>query len=211
MPLSITEDLERYIADHSSPENPLLKALAKATRERSDQPEMMVGHIEGLFLRTLVRATGARRVLELGTFTGYSALAMAEGLPDDGEVITCDIDPEKTAIARQHWDDSPHGGKITLKLGPALETIESIPGPIDLVFIDADKESYIAYWDACVPKLRRGGLVIVDNVLWSGRVLDPKDANEVAIARFNEHITTDQRVELVMLPVRDGMTLAVRL
>lgn len=211
MPVPFPEDLSRYVAAHSTLEDPLLARLAEATRERTDAPEMMVGHIEGLFLRTLVRATGAKRVLELGTFTGYSALAMAAGLPDDGEIITCDVNAETTAIARRHWDESPHGTKIRLELGPALETIASLSGEIDMVFIDADKENYVAYWEACIPKLRRGGLAVVDNVLWSGRVLDPKDAVEVAIAAFNDHIVRDPRVELVMLPVRDGMTLAVRL
>ncbi len=211
MPLPLNEDIGRYISDHSSTENPILARLARATQRRTRQPEMMVGHIEGLFLRALVRATGAKRVLELGTFTGYSALSMAEGLPDDGEIITCDVDPETTAIARQHWDESPHGKKITLKLGPAIETIKTLPGPIDLVFVDADKENYCTYWDACVPKLRVGGLMIVDNVLWGGDVLDPQDDTTRAVAAFNEHVLADQRMERVMLPVRDGILLAVRL
>jgi caffeoyl-CoA O-methyltransferase len=211
MPLSLNEDIGRYISDHSSPENPLLTQLARSTRGRTSQPEMMIGNIPGLFLRTLVRATGAKRVLELGTFTGYSALAMAEGLPDDGEIITCDVNPETTAIARQHWDQSPHGKKITLKLGQAIETIKALAGPIDLVFIDADKKNYTAYWDACVPKLRVGGLMVVDNVLWGGDVLDPQDDTTRAIAAFNEHVLADQRMECVMLPVRDGILLAARL
>jgi caffeoyl-CoA O-methyltransferase len=211
MPLPLPEDLDRYIADHSSAENPVLAEISRATHERTDQPEMMVGHIEGLFLRTLVRTTGAKRVLEIGTFTGYSALAMAEGLPDDGEIITCDVDAETTAIAQAHWDKSPHGKKIELHLGPAMETIEALDGPFDIVFIDADKESYIDYWEACIPKLRPGGLVVVDNVLWSGRVLDPQDPVEHAIVAFNQHTAGDTRTERVMLPIRDGVLLAVRL
>jgi caffeoyl-CoA O-methyltransferase len=158
----------------------------------------------------LARLVSARRVLELGTFTGYSALVMAEGLPDDGELITCDIDPEVTDIAKRYWSRSPHGGKIELRLGPALETLKTIEGPFDLVFIDADKENYINYWELCLPKTRSGGLLVVDNVLWGGEVLDPKDETDKAIAEFNRHVYKDKRVEVVMLPVRDGLTLAYK-
>jgi caffeoyl-CoA O-methyltransferase len=210
MPLSFPKPLLEYIAAHSSPESPLLAELARATRDRTDDPGMMSGHVQGTFLRLMVRATGARRVLEVGTFTGYSALAMAEGLPDDGEVITCDVDPDATGIARSFWDRSPHGKKITLRLGRALETIGSLEGPFDLVFIDADKAGYVDYWDACVPRLRRGGVILVDNTLWEGTILEPKTPQAQAIARFNEHILGDQRVEHVMLSVRDGVTMAVR-
>jgi len=207
----LPEDLERYVREHSSPESEALAALARETHSKTDRSSMMVGHLQGLFLRTLVRVARARRVLEIGTFTGYSALAMAEGLPEDGELITCDLNPETTAIARQYWDQSPHGSKITLKLGPALKTIEGIPGPLDLVFIDADKPNYSKYWDACVPKLRIGGVVAVDNVLWSGRVLDPTEPDGQAIAAFNEHVCHDQRVERVVVPIRDGLLVAVRI
>jgi caffeoyl-CoA O-methyltransferase len=204
----IPEDLDAYITRHCSPESDLHLELAAETRRDTDQPQMMVGHIEGLFLRALVRATGARRVLELGTFTGYSALAMAAGLPDDGVVITCDVDHSTTAIARRYWEKSPHGSKIDLRLGPALETIATIDETLDMVFIDADKANYINYWEAVVPKVRRGGVIVVDNVLWGGRVLNPKEPNDVAIAAFNDHAAGDDRVELVVLPVRDGITLA---
>jgi len=207
----LPEALDQYIHDHSSPESQVLQELARETRAKSKDAGMMVGHVQGLLLRSLVRMTRARRVIEIGTFTGYSALAMAEGLPDDGEIITCDVDPKTTAIARQYWDRSPHGRKITLRLGPAIRTIESIPGPVDLVFIDADKQSYVQYWDASIPKLRTGGVAVVDNVLWSGRVLDPKDPDDHAIVAFNAHVTKDPRVEQVMLPVRDGVLLATRL
>jgi caffeoyl-CoA O-methyltransferase len=207
----VPEDLDAYVTDHCSPESRLHAELAGETRQKSEQPQMMVGHIEGLFLRLLVRATGARRVLELGTFTGYSALAMAAGMPEDGVVTTCDVDPEATAIARKHWEKSPHGGKIDLRLGPALKTIETIDGPLDLVFIDADKTSYVDYWEVVVPKVRKGGVIVVDNVLWGGRVLDPREPDDVAIAAFNDHAAGDDRVELVMLPIRDGITLATKL
>jgi caffeoyl-CoA O-methyltransferase len=210
MTLPFPEPLREYVASHSSPESSLLAELARATRERTDDPGMMSGHVQGVFLRVMVRATAAKRVLEVGTFTGYSALAMAEGLPDDGEVVTCDVDPETTAIAQTFWSRSPHGHKITPRLGPALETIGTLDGPFDLVFIDADKAGYVDYWDACIPKLRRGGLALVDNTLWGGNVVAPKTPEERAIARFNDHIVRDKRVDFLILTARDGVTVAVR-
>jgi len=171
---------------------------------------MLIGEVAGTFLSLVARSTGARRVLEIGTFTGYSALKLAEGLPAEGEVITCDIDPETTAIARRHWARSPHGRKISLRLGPALETIPSLAGPFDIVFIDADKENYVNYWETCIPKVRSGGLVLADNVLWSGRVLEPQDKDDVALADFNRHVVRDPRVDVVMLTVRDGITIACK-
>jgi caffeoyl-CoA O-methyltransferase len=171
---------------------------------------MLVGPVQGMFLTLIARSTGARNVLEIGTFTGYSALRLAEGLPDDGEVITCDIDPDTTEIARRHWAQSPHGRKIKLVLAPALDTIESFPGPFDLVFIDADKGNYINYWEACIPKVRSGGLILADNVLWSGRVLDPKEEDDHALVAFNKHVVNDTRADVVMLTVRDGITLACK-
>jgi caffeoyl-CoA O-methyltransferase len=207
----IPEDVERYVLDHSSPESKLHSKLAEETREKTGAPQMMVGHIVGLFLRSLVRTCGARRVLEIGAFTGYSALSMAEGLADDGVVITCDVDAEATAIAQNYWVQSPHGKKIDLRLGPALETIAAIDGPLDVVFIDADKVQYIDYWEAVVPKVRTGGVILADNVLWKGHVLDPQEPNAAALAAFNDHVVRDDRVEVVMLPIRDGLTLAVKL
>ena len=204
----IPEELDQYVVSHCTPETALSQKLAGDTRDNAENPHMMVGHVEGLLLRTLVRATGARRVLEIGTFTGYSALAMAEGLPDDGTLITCDIDPKTTSIARRFWEQSPHGSKIDLRLGPALETIENIAGPLDMVFIDADKTSYIDYWEAVVPRVRKGGLIVADNVLWSGRVLEPDEPDAEALAAFNDHVAADDRVEQIMLPIRDGITLA---
>ena len=210
----IPEELENYVDSHCTPESALHEKLAADTRDNTKQPQMMVGNVEGLLLRTLVRATGAQRVLEIGTFTGYSALTMAMGLPDDGVLITCDIDPDATAIARSFWDRSPHGSKIQLRLGPALETIATLDEPLDLVFVDADKPNYINYWDALVPRIRHNGVIVVDNVLWSGRVIDPVEDQEEdtrAIVAFNEHIRSDDRVEHVVLSVRDGITVAVRI
>lgn len=206
----IPDAIEDYAVRHSSPESTLFKALAKRTYAETRYPQMQVGHIEGSFLRFLVRVSGAKRVLEIGTFTGYSALAMAEALPKGGRLITCDIDPENTRIARDAWAKSPHGKKIQLMLGPAEETLKKLKGPFDFVFIDADKPNYINYWELCMPKVRKGGVIAADNVLWSGRVLNPKEESDHAIVRFNRHVIKDVRVEPLMLPVRDGITLALK-
>lgn len=206
----LPEDIEAYLERHSSPESPLLAQLAEETRKRAENPQMMVGHTEGLFLRSLVRMTGARRVLELGTFTGYSALTMAEALPADGEILTCERDPAVAEIARRYWSRSPHGRKIRLLLGPALDSIERVDPPFDMVFLDADKEQYVEYWEACLPKLRPGGVFVADNVLWSGGVLFPKTTEDRAIAAFNERVSGDDRVESVFLPIRDGLSLSIK-
>ena len=171
-------------------------------------PQMQVGLIEGRFLQMLVRLTGARTILELGMFTGYSTLMMAEALPDDGKLITCEIDPKAEAIARRYFAESSHGHKITIRMGPGLDTIKTLAGPLDLVFIDADKPNYSNYYEACLPLLRPGGLIVADNVLWSGKVLSPKDATDEAIVAFNRLVHADPRVENVCLTVRDGIMLA---
>lgn len=207
---AITNEMLQYVERHSCADSPVCAAIAGETRAKTAGAGMLVGPVQGALLAILARSTGARRVLEIGTFTGYSALKIAEGLPPDGEVITCDIDPETTEIARRLWAESPHGGKITLKLGPALETLKHLPGPFDMVFIDADKANCIRYWEACVPKLRQGGLVLVDNVLWRGRVIAPEEKDAAAVAAFNAHAARDGRVDIVILTVRDGVTLACK-
>lgn len=203
----VPEAIERYVREHAPEESPLLRELARETRERTALPQMQVGRVEGALLRMLTRLTGARRALEIGAFTGYSALCIAEGLHEGGELLTCDIDPEAAAIARKFWARSPHGAKITLRLAPALETLKTLAPPLDFVFLDADKENYVNYYEACLPLLRAGGLLVADNTLWSGRVLDPKDASDRGIAAFNARVKGDPRVEAVMLAVRDGITL----
>ena len=195
----ISPEIESYAEKHSTPESKLFADLARATREKTSFPQMQVGALEGGLLRLLVRLTGARNVLEIGTFTGYSALAMAEGLPKGGRLTTLDIDPATTAIARKTWAKSPHGRKIELRLGPAAASLRTLKGPFDFVFIDADKENYSLYWNLCVPKTRKGGLIAVDNVLWSGRVLSPADSTDRAIAAFNKRAAADKRVDCVML------------
>lgn len=207
----VPEGIESYCEAHTTPESAVFEALAKETRASTQSPEMQVGQLQGMFLRCLVRAARARRVLEIGTFTGYSSLMMAEGLPEGGEIITLDIDPKATGIARAYWERSPHGEKIKLVLGRADDSLAAIDGPLDLVFIDADKQSYIRYWDAIVPKVRSGGVIVADNVLWSGEVLEPKEADALALDAFNKHVRADTRVEQTMLTVRDGVTLACKL
>jgi caffeoyl-CoA O-methyltransferase len=206
----VPKEIQKYADAFSSAEEEIYLELARETNATQKDPQMMVGHGQGLLLKLLVRLCGARRVLEIGTFTGYSALAMASGLPDDGEVITCDIDEKCTALARRFWDRSPYGRKIRLELAPALDTIGRLKEPVDFVFIDADKPNYIKYWEAVLPLVRGGGVIVADNVLWSGRVLDPKEESDRALAAFNAHVKRDARVEHVMLPIRDGITLAVK-
>jgi caffeoyl-CoA O-methyltransferase len=172
---------------------------------------MQVGRVEGALLRLLVGLSRARNVLEIGTFSGYSALCMAEALPEGGSLVTCDIDPVATAVAQSVWAKSPHGAKIDLRLAPALDTIASLRAEgrsFELVFIDADKTNYEHYYDAVFELLPAGGLVVADNTLWSGRVVDPQDDEDRAIARFNDRVHADPRVEHVLLSVRDGIMLA---
>lgn len=173
-------------------------------------PQMLTGPVEGRLLELLVFASGARRILELGTFTGYSALAMAAALPEDGWIDTCDVEPAHTDVARRYWERSPHGAKIRLHLGPALETIARLEGDFDLVFVDADKPNYDNYYEAVLPRLSERGLIVIDNTLWSGRVLEPEDEATRAIAALNDKLAADERVVVVQLTVRDGVTLVRR-
>ncbi len=178
----VPEAIEAYAEAHTEPVSPLFDALREETYAQMQSPQMQVGRLEGSFLRLLVRISRAKRVLEIGMFTGYSALMMAD----------------------------PHGRKITIRMGPALETIRTLKGPIDMVFIDADKENYSRYYDAVLPLLKTGGLIVADNVLWSGRVLKPEQETDRAIVAFNEKVAKDGRVEKVLLTIRDGMMLAYK-
>jgi caffeoyl-CoA O-methyltransferase len=205
--------VEEYAEAHSAPDGELFERLAAETREKSSAPQMMVGLLEGQFLGALVRSTGAQRILELGTFTGYSSISMALALPPGGRVITCDVNEETTAIARRYADEAGVADRIDYRLGPALESIAQLEGEFDLVFIDADKPNYTNYYEATLPKLARTGLMILDNTLWSGRVANPNedDENTRAIRAVNERVRDDPRVANVLLTVRDGMNLVWRL
>ena len=207
----VSPELEGYAARHTTPEPALLAELRAATHAAMDLPQMQVGLVEGSFLKMLVALTAARRVVEVGTFTGYSALMMAAALPADGRLFTCDVDPEACAMARSFFDRSPHGDKIEILMGPARESLARLAGPVDLVFIDADKVSYPHYHDLMVEKVRPGGLMVFDNMLWSGEVLNPGDDDARALAATAILVQEDPRVENVLLTVRDGMMLARRL
>ena len=204
--------VEEYAEAHSSPDGELFERLAAETREKSEAPQMMVGLLEGRFLGALVRSTGAKRILELGTFTGYSSISMALALPDDGRLVTCDVNPETTEIARRYATEAGVVDRIDYRTGPGLDTIAQLEGEFDLVFIDADKPNYLNYYEATLPRLSAGGVMILDNTLWSGRVADPQedDDNMRAIREVNDHILADPRVNNVLLTVRDGMNLVWR-
>lgn len=212
--MDITDpELEHYATEHSSPEPPLLVELAQATREFSSASGMMVGRLEGRFLKMLVAAVGAQRVLEIGTFTGYSALSMAEALPADGRLITLELSPEHAEMARRFIARSDFAERIEVVVGPALESLRTLQEPFDFVFIDADKPSYLAYYEAVLPMLSPRGLIAVDNTFQAGRVVQPgnRSENVVAIRNFNDHVATDPRVECVLVPIRDGVTLIRRI
>jgi caffeoyl-CoA O-methyltransferase len=209
MAFIVREDIERYAEEHTTPPTELLSALADETRASLRSPQMLTGTIEGRLLEMLVWVSGARRILELGTYSGYSSLSMAAALPEGGRIDTCEIDEQHAEVARRYVAESPYADRITVHLGPALETIERLEGDFDLVFIDADKENYVNYYEAVLPRLSESGLIAADNTLWSGRVLDDEDMSEGtrAIKAFNEHVRADPRVVSVMLTVRDGVTL----
>ena len=208
----VDEDIEAYAAAHTTPEDPLLAEVAAATRASQESHGMMVGLLEGRFLESLVWLSGARRILEIGCFTGYSALSMAAALPPDGTITTCEVDPERAAMARRHFDASPWADRIDLIEGPALDSLTLLMGPFDLVFIDADKVNYPRYYEAVLPLLADRGLIVADNVLWSGRVLDDSDQSDDtrAIRGFNDMVVNDPRVTCVMATVRDGVLLIRR-
>jgi caffeoyl-CoA O-methyltransferase len=206
----IDEKIEQYAFDHTSEEGELLSRLEEETYEKLEIPQMTTGRIEARLLKLLARLVGARRILEIGTFGGYSALSMAEALPEEGTLVTCEEDPVAIAFAQKYFSESPHGKKINQMVGPALESIKKLTGTFDMAFIDADKINYSNYYEAILPMIRPGGLIAVDNVLWSGRVLDPQDESDRAIHQFNERVINDQRVESVLLTVRDGLNCIIK-
>jgi len=211
MSFVVDEAVEQYAEEHSTPAAELFTRLAAETKETQSAPQMMVGQLEGAFLSFIVYLAKPKLVLELGTFTGWSSVAMAGALPPGGKIITCDINEETNAIARRYAEEAGVADRIEYVLGPGVESIAKLTGPFDLVFIDADKPGYIDYYEAALPKLAEGGVIMADNTLSSGRVLDPA-GNEMAeaITRFNDHVRADARVECVVLTVRDGITLVRR-
>ncbi|MGE5691970.1 MAG: O-methyltransferase [Pseudomonadota bacterium] len=212
MPDIVPDAIERYAEEHTTPPDALLAELAAETQATLRSPQMLAGPVEGRLLETLVFVSGARRVLELGTYSGYSAISMAGGLPPDGRIDTCEVDEEHAAVARRYIDRSPYADRIAVHVGPALETIAQLPGTFDLVFLDADKSNYLNYYEAVLPRLSERGLIVADNTLWSGRVVDPDpdDASTRAIVEFNDRVRADDRVVCVQLTIRDGVTLIRR-
>ena len=208
--MPVTEDLMDYIAGVGVREHQALAHCRTETRELANA-RMQIGPDQGAFMATIVRLVGARRILEIGTFTGYSSTVMALAMPPDGRMLCCDVSREWTDIAREAWQEAGVAERIELRLGPAVETVASLEdASFDLAFIDADKPSYDAYYEGCLRVVRPGGLIMIDNTLWSGRVADPSENDEqvTAIRALNEKISGDERVDPVILPIGDGLTLA---
>jgi caffeoyl-CoA O-methyltransferase len=208
----VSADIEAYAQVHSMPESDLCRALRDETQRRMESPQMIVGPLEGAFLKMMTQVVQAKRVLEIGMFTGYSALCFAEALPTDGTVLTCEIDEESAALARQYFARSPIGKKIEVRMGPALDTMRHLKGPFDLIFIDADKINYVNYYRRALDLLAPRGLILIDNVLWDGDVLKQPapDQKTAAIQELNRVVATDPRVTAVLVTVRDGI-LVIRL
>jgi len=208
----VRPDIEDYAHASTTPEPALLQEVARQTEALGERARMLTGRLEGRLLNFLVGLVQPRQVLEVGCFTGYSALSMAEALPEGARLYTCEISREHADIAQANFDRSPYGDRIQLCFGPALDSIASLDGPFGFVFIDADKANYPRYYEAVLPKLAEGGIIAFDNVLWSGRVLDHDDDTDdtAAIRALNARLARDDRVEVVMLTVRDGLTLVRR-
>ena len=207
----ISDEIEAYAERYTSAREELFDRLGEETRATQNAPQMMVGPIEGAFLSFLVKMTNAKRVLELGTFTGWSSIEMARALPPDGRIITCDVNPETTSVARRYAEEAGVADRIDYRLGPGLETLATLEGPFDLVFIDADKGGYVDYYEAVLPKLSPRGVIAADNTLFGfAHDRENNGGNAEAISRFNEHVLHDDRVESVLLPFREGVTLIRR-
>ena len=208
----LSREIHEYLVAHGSPPDDIERDLIEETAKLGAISMMQIAPEQGAFLRILTQLIGARSAVEVGTFTGFSALSIARGLADGGRLLCCDVSEEWTSIGRRYWERAGVADRIELRIAPALDTLRSLPDArtIDLAFIDADKPNYIGYYEELVPRMRANGLLLVDNVLWSGTVVDPNadDENVEAIRRFNDHLAADPRVEAVMVPVSDGITLA---
>jgi len=207
----MTAELNAYLVSHGTPPDEIQSALIDETHALGSIAVMQISPDQGAFMTLLARMLGARRAIEIGSFTGYSALCLARGLPDDGELICCDVSEKWTNIGRRYWEQAGVAHKIDLRIAPAIETLADLPRTpsFDLAFIDADKTGYIDYLETLLPRIRTGGVILVDNVLWGGAVIDPEnhDKDTVAIRSFNDLVAADPRVDCVMLPIADGLTL----
>jgi len=208
----ISSDIEAYAQVHSMPESSVCRALREETERTMEDARMLVGPLEGAFLKMMTRLVGARRVLEIGMFTGYSALCFAEVMPEDGSVITCEVDEQSAAVARRFFAQVPYGRNIDIRMGPALDTMSGLAGPFDLVFIDADKTNYVNYYRRALDLITPHGLILIDNVLWSGDVLTqpPPDERTAAIQELNRTVANDPRVTAVLVTIRDGVLVVRR-
>ncbi|MCX4386711.1 O-methyltransferase [Micromonospora peucetia] len=209
--ISLTSELHAYLVAHGAPPDEIMRDLAEETRAvLPDDAQMQVAPEQAAFLTFLTRLLGVRQAVEVGTFTGLSSLAIARGLPEDGRLTCFDISEEYTGIARRYWARAGVDDRIELRIGPAGDTLRELPHErhLDFAFIDADKTGYPVYWAELVPRMRPGGVIAVDNVLRDGRVIAPQNAADRAIAAFNDEVLADVRVDAVMLPVADGLTLA---
>lgn len=207
----ISEELEEYVSEHSQTEPELLIKLYKETHQKVLQPRMLSGHFQGRVLSMLSKIINPKHILEIGTYTGYAALCLAEGLQKEGSLDTIDIKEELVSIQQKYFDLSPWKNKIKTHLGSALEIIPTLNKKYDLVFIDADKENYINYFNMIIPLMNKGGVILSDNVLWSGKVLEalnPKDESTKVLLEYNKMVNADPRVETVLLPIRDGLTIS---
>ena len=202
--------IHAYLLDHSTPVDDIQRELIAETEALGGISRMQISPEQGQFMTMFIRLIGARDAVEIGTFTGYSSLAISRGLPDEGTLLCCDVSDDWTAVARRYWEQAGVAAKITLEIGPAAETLAARPEApqFDLAFIDADKPGYVAYYELLVPRLRPGGVILVDNVLWSGAVIDDEaqDEDTVAIRAFNDHVAADPRTDCVMLAIGDGLT-----
>ena len=207
----MTTALHAYLVSHGTPPDEIQRALIDETQVLGNISVMQIAPEQGAFMTLVARILGARRAIEIGTFTGYSALCLARGLADDGELICCDVSEEWTSVGRRYWEKAGVAHKIDLRIAPAIETLAQLPREpgFELAFIDADKSGYIAYFEALLPLIRKGGVILIDNVLWMGAVINPAadDEDTLAIRKFNDLVTADSRVECVMLPIADGLTL----
>jgi caffeoyl-CoA O-methyltransferase len=212
--VAVTPPVHEYLVAHGTPPDAVQRALIEATAALGPVSGMQIAPEQGAFMTLLARLVGVRFAVEVGTFTGYSALCLARGLAPGGRLLCLDVSEEWTAIARRHWAEAGVDDRIELRLGPAADALRALPAdpPVDLAFIDADKPGYRTYYDELVDRLRPGGVILLDNVLWGGRVVDVADTSEdvEAIRAVNDHVAADPRVEVVMLPIADGLTLARR-
>ena len=207
----LTENIHRYCKEHTASDNRLLSELEKYTWDNEDVPQMISGQMVGKFLQSIIRMLAAQKIVEVGTFTGYSALQMAEAIPLHGEIHTCELMKKHAATAQSFFNKSDYGKKITIHEGPALKSLEILKaGNFDMAFIDADKSNYLEYYKRCLVLIRAGGVIVLDNMLWSGSVIDPNDDDSKSLRKTGDYIQEDNRVFNMLFPIRDGLMLCIK-